>query len=217
MKIVVIGAGSVGKTLVNMLSSEKHNVSLIELDAAKAKEAANESDALVIQGDATDISVLKDAGIEKANALVAVTEDDKTNLMVSEIAKSMETERIIARVNTPENEQLFIKLGITSVVPVVGITVAAIDKLLKGGDIKLIAEMGKGQVEVIESKLTEKSELVGNPAVIRNAIIGSIYSDGEIMLPDKKTILKKGDVLTIITKSDNVKNINRLVGGDTGD
>jgi len=216
MKIIIAGAGDVGKTLVNMLSSEKHSVSIIEIDEEKAKSIAKDTDALVIEGDSTDIAVLKDAGIEYADALIAVTNDDKTNLMACEIAKSMSTDKIISCVNNPENEQLFTKLGISDVAPVVDLIVTRIDNLLKTDiikKIKLMGELDKGKVEVLQVKLDDTSVLIDNETIMKNAIVGAIYRDGEILLPTDKTKFMKGDVLTIITKAEYAEDTKKLASG----
>ena len=88
MKIIVVGGGEIGTTLTTILSAEKHDVSVIENDPERAKEIASDTTALVLKGDGVDLDILKQAGIEKCDAIVATTGDDKVNLMVCQIAKS---------------------------------------------------------------------------------------------------------------------------------
>ncbi|MFH1591097.1 MAG: NAD-binding protein [archaeon] len=213
MRIIVIGGGEVGKAFANMLSSEKHIVSLIESDEAHAKELSNSTDALIIHGDATQMQILKDAGIEKADAVAAVTNDDKTNLMVCEIAKSLEITKVVARVNNPENEELFTKLKVTDLVPVVGITVTRLRQLLSSTGERVIATLGSGNIQVFEITLDEDSKLIGKPAIIKDAVIGTIYRNGDLIIPESSTTLEKGDVLIVLAKSGHVDKLRKLIAG----
>ncbi|MBW2980842.1 NAD-binding protein [Candidatus Woesearchaeota archaeon] len=215
MKVVIVGAGESGRTLANMLSSENQEVSLIEKEEKIAEDTAKEIDALVIKGDATEYSILKDAGIEKADAVIALTDDDKTNLMVCEIAKSSKITKILSRVNSPKNEELFTKLGITSVVPLVSLEITKIKNMLEPGRERVIAELGEGDVQVIEATLGEKSRLIGrDEASIKGAVIGAIYREGDIVIPEKGAKLKEGDVLVIIAKSKGIDKITKLISGE---
>ncbi|MBW2967291.1 NAD-binding protein [Candidatus Woesearchaeota archaeon] len=212
MDILIVGGGEVGLTAANMLSTKEHDLVLIESDEARAKEVANSIDAMVIHGDGTDISVLKDAGGSKVDALVAVTEDDKTNLMVCEIAKSLGIKKILARVNKPENEELFTKLGITGVVPVVGLAVTSIKNLLmEKRSERVIHELGGGSVQVLAITIPAESKLIGKPAEIKNAVIGALYRNGEIILPTKATKMQEGDVMILTAKTKNLKSVNTQI------
>jgi trk system potassium uptake protein TrkA len=213
MKVVIVGAGESGRTLANMLSSQKHEVSLIEREERVAEDVAKEIDALVIKGDATEYSTLKDAGIENANAVIAITDDDKTNLMVCEIAKSSKIKKIISRVNNPKNEELFTKLGVSSIVPLVNLEITKIKNMLEPGRERVLAELGEGDVQVIEATIGEKSKLINKEAIIKGAVIGAIYRSGEIVIPGKGTKLNEGDVLVIIAKSKEIDRITKKIAG----
>jgi trk system potassium uptake protein TrkA len=197
-----------------MLSTKEHDLVLIESDDKRAKQVANMIDALVIKGDGTDIAILKDAGAEEADAIVAATADDKTNLMVCEIAKSLGIKKIIARVNKSENEELFTKLGITGVVPIVSVAVTTIKNLLMADMAeRVIYELGRGEVQVVAITIPKGSHLVGRPAEIKNAIIGVIYRNGELILPKHGTTIKEEDVLVLTAKTDHLRKITREIYG----
>lgn len=214
MKVIIIGAGDVGRTLASLLVSEKHEVSIIEIKPDKAKELAQKTDALVLAGDGADISILKDAGSETADALIATTSDDKANFMICEVAKSAGIEKIVSVINTPKNEELFTKLGITQIVSSVRTTVTHIKRLLyEFGEEHVIAQLGEGEVQVVEISVGEKSSLVDKPAKITGAVIGAIYRTGELIIPNEKTLIKKGDVLIIILKKTDLQKIKKLIGG----
>ena len=213
MKIIVVGAGKTGTALVNMLSSEKHDVTLIEKEEAISKEIANKTDTLVIKGDATDINILKEAGIEKADAIIAITNDDKTNLMICEIAKSTKVKKVIARVNNPGDEELFTKLGVDSIIPIVGMTITKIKRALEEDGGQIIAQLGNGDVQVIAATIEKGSRLIGKTPGLKNAVIGTIYRNGELIIPTARTKLKEGDVLVITVKTKNSKGVLRRISG----
>lgn len=213
MRIIVIGGGEIGKTTANLLSSEKNTVSMIEQDELIAKAIAENSDFKVVHGDATDLTILNDAGFEKTDVIISVTNDDKTNLMVCQIAKSHNIKKVIARVNTPGNEELFTKLGVHSIIGVAGMAVTAIKRELSGSNERVLAQLGGGDVQLVEVTIEEKSNLIGKPPEIKGAVIGAIYRNGEIILPDNRNKLAKGDVLIIILKSKNIKDIRKLLAG----
>jgi len=214
VKLIIVGAGDVGTTLANLLSAEKHEICIVELDSKKAEKLAQKTDALVVQGDGADISILKDAGIETADALVAATSDDKSNFMICEVAKSVGTKKIISVINTPKNEELFTKLGITQIVNSVRNTVTSIKRLLyEFGEEHVITQLGDGDVQVIEISVGNESKLLNQPAEIPGVVIGTIYRNGELIIPDKKTLIKVGDVLIIVVKKTELQKVKTLIGG----
>lgn len=212
MKILLIGGTPTALTLSNLLG-EENEVTIIERDPEKAKQIAEETPSLIVAGDGSDISVLTDAGIEQTDAIVATT-DDKTNLMICEIAKSMNVERIIALVNEPKNEELFQKLGVSQLVSVVGTNVTAIKRLLSQvGQERIIAQLGEGEVQVVEQTVSKDSSLVGKPAKIENASIAAIYRSGELMIPNGDNNFEEGDVVLLVAKTEHIKKINDLITG----
>lgn len=214
MKIIIVGGGEIGLTTANVLSTKEHDIVLIESDDKRAKQVANSIDAMVIKGDGTDIATLKDAGAGEADAIVAATNDDKTNLMVCEIAKSLNMKKIISRVNKSENEELFTKLGITGIVPTVGIAVTSIKNLVIGSQTeRVIYELGKGEVQVMAITIPKEGIIVGKSAEINGAIIGVIYRDGELILPKESTKLKEGDVIVLTARTSDIQSVRKQIYG----
>ncbi|MFO7710731.1 MAG: TrkA family potassium uptake protein [Candidatus Woesearchaeota archaeon] len=217
MRIIVIGAGEIGKSLVKMLSKEKHEVILIDQSNDLVKDIANQIDILVIKGDATQLSILRDAGIEKSQGVVAVTNDDKTNLMISEIALSSGIKRVISRVNTPGNEELFTKIGVNTLIPTVNLAVTEIKNALMRDDeneqkSRFIAPLGVSDAEIIEVTVNSKSSLIGKETIIPKGVISAIYRNGDILIPlGKQYEIKEGDVLVITAKTKDVGEIIKLV------
>lgn len=212
MKIIIIGGTPTALTLSNLLG-EEHEITIIEKDPEKAKQIAEETPSLVVAGDGSDVSVLKDAGLEQVDAIVA-TADDKTNLMICEIAKSEKIKKIISLVNEPKNEELFQKLGVTQLVSAVGTNVTAIKRLLSQiGEERIIAQLGQGEVQVVEQTVSKESSLIGKPTKIENASIAAIYRSGELMIPNGDHNFEEGDVVLIVAKTEDINKINDLITG----
>lgn len=212
MKIIIIGAGTTGLILANLLADE-HDVVLVEKDEAVAKESAEKTEALVVHGDGSDISLLQEAGIKEADALVATT-DDKTNLMISQIAKGEEVGKIIAVVKDPKNEELFTKLGVNLIVSSVGTNVTAVRRLLyQVGDVRVVAQLGSGDVQIVELNVAEKSPLIGKEPVLKNASIGAIYRGGELIIPRNSTPIESGDLLVVFVKTKDLPAVSQLITG----
>lgn len=210
MKIIIVGGNATGITLANLLGDE-HEISIIESDEEVANKIANDISALVIHGDGTDMTVLNEAGLTEADAIITAV-DDKTNLMICEIAKSENVNKIISLVYDPQNEELFTKLGITHLVSVVGTNVTDIKRqLYQVGDERIIAQLGAGDVQIIELAVSAMSQLVGQPPVLEDARIAVVYRSGEMIIPDEKTIINENDVLVVVMKTKDLPRISAII------
>ncbi|MFC1697950.1 potassium channel family protein [Nanoarchaeota archaeon] len=214
MKILIIGGNQIGRTLVGSLSEQKHDMCIIESEEKIAKEVANKIEALVINGDPTDLAILKDAGFNEKDAVIAVTNDDKTNLFVCEIAKSEKIPKIISVVNNVGNQELFTKLGISTMIPIVDMVVTRVNRSLREEfGVSILSSLGGGALEILEVSVQDKSHLIGQKAEIEGFVIGAIYRKGKLMISKHETVIEEGDVLIVIIESKNVEKILNLVAG----
>lgn len=210
MKIIIVGASQTGVTLANLMG-EDHDITILEVDSEKAKKLSEETAALVILGDACDLSALQEAGLSEADAVVA-TSDDKTNLMVCEIAKNEKIKKVVSLVNDPKKEELFTQLGITQIVSVVGTNVTEIKRLLyQVGDERIIAQLGKGEVQIIEQTVSKNSELIGQKTFVNGANIAALYRSGEIIIPHADTVIEENDVVIVVVRTEDVEKVNKLI------
>ncbi|HII71292.1 TPA: hypothetical protein HA265_00890 [Candidatus Woesearchaeota archaeon] len=210
MKIMIIGGSETGLDLANLLG-EEFDMTIMEKDEEKAKNIANKTQALVIHGDGTDVSVLDEAGLAKMDAIIATTREDSTNLMVCEIAKNENVKKIITIVNSPKNEELFTKAGVSSIVSVVGTNITAIKQALhRFGDENVLMQWG--DMELIQESVSEKSPLVGRPPKIDGGIIAGVSRKGSISLPDDGP-LEAGDVILVSVKTKEVLDVLRIIRG----
>ena len=212
MKIIIVGGGSNGLTLANLLGDE-HEIVLIEQNEDLAKDISGKTQAMVIQGDGSDISILKKIDLSTVDAIVT-TVDDKTNLMICQIAKNEKIKKIIALVKEPKNEELFTQMGIKSIVSGVGTNVTAMSRLLSQvGNVRIIAQLGEGQMQIVELVIAEGSQLVGKPAKLKNASLSAIYRGGELIIPNDDTVLAEGDLLLVVAKTKDLPDVTNIIEG----
>lgn len=161
MKVVVAGAGNIGRYLAEDLARRGHEVTLIELaDTVLAK--MNPERVTAIRGDACAPPVLERAGVREADVVVAATGDDEDNLVVSLLAKEeFAVPRVIARVNHPTNEWLFDEQwGVDVAVSPPHLLTALVEEEVSTGDLVSIMRLQRGQVELVEVRLDERSPAI---------------------------------------------------------
>ncbi|GAK49620.1 TrkA-N domain protein [Candidatus Moduliflexus flocculans] len=116
--IVIAGCGRIGAFLANTLSRRGHNVVIIDRDDAAFSWLSGEFSGFKVEGDAIEFAVLKQSKVEKADVVVAVSEDDNTNLMVAQIAKTLfQVPKVIARVFDRQKEEIYRQSGIEIICP----------------------------------------------------------------------------------------------------
>jgi trk system potassium uptake protein TrkA len=210
MYIIVIGCGRIGKALATHLINEGHEVVIIEQDEERAKTIAEAMDVIVIHGDASNTEIMKDSGVERADAAAVLSPDDNINLAICQMLKKYNVPKIVARVNDPSKKDLYIGLEITAAISIVSAAVSQFKNALTKEIGRSMMSIAGGNAEVIEVKATnerldgKKIKDVGLP---NGATIGMIYRNGEVIICSKETILKKDDVLTVITKTDVIKDV----------
>jgi len=209
---IIVGGGPIEKDLANILSQEGYDVVLIEKDEDKAKKIAETVNCLVIWGDATNADILKEAKIEIADGIAILTNDDNTNMMISQLAKKFNVESIVVRVNDPAKRELFIPLKITAAISPTSVLVSYFKNALVKGSSKSIMSLANGRAEIIEFPIPEeldgkKIEEIGMSKDVR---VGCIYRNGDILIAHGKVVLNKGDVISVIARTDAVKEASKI-------
>ena len=129
--IIIIGCGRLGANLANTLSNENGNVLIMDTAKHAFRRLSADFGGLAVVGDGIDLDALKSAQIEKASAVIAVTNDDNTNIMIAQLARDMfHVQRVIARLYDPERETVYQELGIDTICPAV-LSAKEVDKLLE--------------------------------------------------------------------------------------
>jgi len=214
MYIIVIGGGSIGKSLVNHLISEGHEVVIVERDDDRSKSLAENLDAIVIHGDGSSTDILKDAGIERADGVAVLTSDDNTNLTICQILKKFNVPKIVAKVNEPDKKDLYISLEITAAISIVSAAVSQIKNVLTKDRGRSMMSIAGGNAEVIEIKVTNSKldgKKVRNIGLPYGALIAVVYRKGEVIIASDDTILNKDDVLTVVTKTDVIQDVTTIL------
>ncbi len=217
-RVVVIGAGNVGLSVARSLEGQRERVrvKVIERDRARAEAAADALErTIVLHGDGMESEILAEAGIEKADAVLAVTDDDKVNLLVSVRAKAMGCKIAIALINDPSLAPLMEHLGIDAHINPRATTVSSILRHVRHGRVRSIYTIGDGEAEVIEAQVLSTSPMagkaIGEVDFPEGALVGAVLKGGKLVKPVGSTVLETGDLLVIFALKNDVPEVERLL------
>lgn len=206
MYLIVAGGGKVGANVASSLLEMGHEVTLVEQRRDRFEALEEEFGPIVLQGDATEIHVLEQAGIERPPDLVlAVTGDDEDNLVIAQIAKeTYGVPKAIARVNDPRNQQHFDLLGITQTVSATaGILGLVEHELPQHGLVKLL-ELRQEGLEVVEMQIAGNSPAAGRRiaglSLPDGALLVSVTRNGVGEIAVGETVIRPGDLVIAILK-----------------
>lgn len=213
--VIILGGSDIGIQTASFLNKLNIKTKLIEMNKQKCEKIAELlPQTLVINGDGTNIELLKEEGIETIDGFVAVTGYDEENLLVSLLAKHLGTKKVIAKISRTNYIPILEKIGINAVVNPRIITASAILRFLKQGELISQTLLKEGEAEVIEliaqkgSKIINKNlKTISLPA---NSIIGAIIRKGEIIIPHGEDFINEGDKVIIFTKITEIKKIEQL-------
>ena len=167
MRIIVIGAGKVGYTLAEHLTQEEHDVTVIDKDDAVIERCSGSLDVICMKGNGANAKVLLEAGVDKANIVIASTESDESNMLACLIAKRLGAQYTIARIRDPEfNESQTLlqnELGIDVAINPERATALEISRLLRYPFAGSIESFARGLVEMVEFRAQETDRIVGIP------------------------------------------------------
>jgi len=219
MKVVVAGAGNMGRHLALDLSARGHEVTLIEQETAPAARARHDlpETVRVVLGDACEPYVLEEAKLGEADVMVAATGDDEDNLVVSLLAKQeFAVPRVLARVNHPENEWMFTEQwGVDTAVSPPHILTALVEEAVSVGDIVRLLKLQRGKVTLVELTLQQGSEVVGRPMYelrlpLDSAIVAIVRAE-HVVIPQPETVLAAGDEVMAIATPEVEEDLRRAL------
>jgi trk system potassium uptake protein TrkA len=216
-RIIILGGGNIGLSLAHLIEASKHDVSVkvIEHGAERARLAAETMPGTaIILGDCLDPEILAEANVSMTETVVAVTDDDETNILGSLLAKRYGAERAVTLINKTTYSPLITTLGIDVVVSPRAITVSTILQHVRRGRIRAVHSLGDGFAEVIEADALETSPLVGKPLkeakLPRGVIVGAVVHDDQVIIPSGDTIINPDDRIIILAAADVVKKVEKL-------
>ncbi len=223
-KILIIGGGNIGYNLAKNIEEtlEGVRVKIVEKNKLRAEYLANElNNTIVINGDGLDEEVLLEANLDEAETVLALTNDDEDNLMVSVLVekfakdqKNIEDKRTMALINKPNYSLLQSSLKIDDLIDPRMNTVSSILKHVHKGTIENAYTISDGEYEVIEAEIIETSELINKelkdanlPDQIR---IGAVLRDKKVIIPKSDFIFKNDDQIVLIVKKDTISVVENL-------
>jgi len=219
MRTIVVGGGKVGYYLVKALKEKKHQVVLIEKDAKICEKIAEELQVDVICGDGSDVEVLKDAEIEEAEVVAAVTGKDEENLVICQMAKvNFNINETIARINNPKNIAIFEALGVDKTVCSTQVICNLVEGEFNSEPLKIIESINKGEMILVEAKIDKdsawKDKSIGQLSIPKECLILSIIRSEKVIFPRGSVDIKEGDKVLIITNTDKKNDVEKsIIGG----
>jgi len=222
MKIIIIGDGKVGSTLAEQLSREKHEVTLIDTHDVPLTRSNNDLDVMVVEGDGASHEVQLEAGVDKADLVIASTGADELNLLCCLIAKKLGARHTIARVRNPnyfkELDMIKDDLGLSMSINPEQETAAEMARVLRFPSAIKIDTFAKGHVEILKMNVAAGSPLDGlalyEMGKFRAKVLICAVERGErdVFIPSGEFRLQAGDRISIIAAPHDAQSFFRQVG-----
>ncbi|MEJ5217248.1 Trk system potassium transporter TrkA [Cognatishimia sp. D5M38] len=218
-RVVLIGGGNVGRMVAQKLEDlpgRAIRAKMIERDRKIAERSAEALErTIVLNGDGLDASLLQEAGATRADAVLAVTDDDKTNILGAVRAKSMGCKLAVALINDPTLVPLMAPLGIDAYINPRATTVSSILRHIRHGRVRDVYSLGDAEAEIIEAEVLSTSPIAGKQ--IRDidfpegVLIGGIKQGDQIIKPNGGTRVNEGDIIALFALSQDVGQVESLL------
>ena len=225
LNIIIVGCGKVGMTLIEQLSKEGHDITIIDKNVAKVQEMSNLYDIMGLVGNGASYSVQMEAGIENADLIIAVTASDELNLLCCTVAKQVGDCAAIARVRTPDYSKeagyLREKLGLTMIINPeleASLETARILYLPTALEVNSFAH---GQAEIVKFKIPEGNLLDGmtiatlGKSITNEILICAIEREGEVYIPGGNFQMAKNDIVSFVAPRRHIRSFLKKIGFKT--
>ncbi|WP_425102118.1 Trk system potassium transporter TrkA [Tropicibacter sp. S64] len=217
-RIVILGGGNVGLAVAQRLerAKERVRVKVIERDRKSAERAAEALErTIVLHGDGLDAALLSEAGVERADAILCVTDDDKSNMLAAVRAKAAGCPMAISLVNDPTLVELMDPMGIDAWINPRATTVSSILRHIRHGRVSRVYSIGDAEAEVIEAEVLSTSSMAG--ARLREidfpegVLVGAIRQGDKIVKPTGGLQIQAGDHVVLFALAKDVPEVERLL------
>ena len=216
MKTVLVGLGKVGKNIAAELAREKHDLVVVDINKDCVDDISTNYDALGITGNAVSLEVLKEAHVDDADLLIAVTDSDENNMLSCLFAQKLNKNiKTIARVRNPiyssQSQYLKTMLGITSTINPEVVTAREIARLLKFSNVVQVETFPKGRVELISLPVKSEMPIVNKKIKEISSIIGDsalfvgVQRGEETIIPHGDTEIEENDTVSVILRGDDTR------------
>ena len=217
-RIILIGGGNVGLRIAKSLEDSENRVraKIIEKNRIRAELAASSLErTIVLHGDGLDSGLLEEANVSKTDTIMAVTDDDKTNMLAAVRAKSRGCKKAIALINDPTMSPLMDPLGIDAYINPRSTTVSSILRHIRHGKVKNVYSIGDAEAEIIEAQVMSTSPIAGSRIGAidfpEGVIVGGILKHGEMVKPSSQSKIEEGDVIALFALSKDISEVERLL------
>lgn len=214
--VLIVGGGNVGLHVAKMLERESHiRVRLIERDAERANKAvAAVKRSIVIQGDGLNPDILTEGGVNRADFVIAITDDDKSNLLISNLAKRAGARHALALINSPELAGLASDMRVDTVLDPRALTVSQILLRIRRGRILGLQSLEDGMAEVAEGVTLESSSLIGKSLGYEDLPEGTtaaaVVRDGQVLMAGEDVIVRPEDHLILFYEAEMVRSVEKF-------
>lgn len=208
MNIVIVGDGKLGYTLTAQLSKEGHDVTVIDNKSENLEQTSNLQDVFCVEGNGVSYAVQMEAGVPKADLLIAATSRDEINMLCCMVAKKLGAQNTIARVRDPEYQEqmLFLKeeLGLSMTVNPEKIAAVEISRMLRFSGAIDVDSFAKGRVEIVEFRVKEDSPLAGlsleqmHRSIHPRVLVCVASREEEVFIPKGDFVIQAGDKLSVV-------------------
>ena len=220
MYMIIVGGGSVGYHLCKALLKEGHEVLVLDKDAARCESFEDELGSVCVRGDGCEVATLAEAGVSRAEVFIAATDEDEDNLVACQVAKhKFGVPRTIARVNNPENEKIFRKLGVDCPISVTTLILEHIEEKIPTHPLIHLLAMGDEKMEIVEVRILEGSKSVGKSMkellLPSDSILALLIRNGQKpQVPTADTVLEVNDRIIALTTTDSEAALQEELASD---
>ena len=214
MRIIIAGGGYLGQIIANQLIAEGHDVVVIEKDKDRASKLAGELDCSVIAGDAAFPNILKSAGAENADYVIAATGSDKDNLIIGVVARNLGVKNVIVMLNDIQFESIALSLGLYHIIAPARLSALQAISMIKGMDIANLSMIIKGDARFYLGVAGESVDglKVSELKIPGESMIVAVYRGETFLLPKGDLVIKKGDEILVITREDKLDKVREFFG-----
>ncbi len=221
MYIVIAGAGLVGRGLAERLVEARHDVVVIDQDRDVCEQVASNTGALALNGSATNIEILEQAGLDRADVAVASMRIDADNLAFSLLAKGFDVPRVIARMRDPRYESAYKKAGVRTTVRVVDVFVNQMLLEIEESGLRQVASFGAGHASIVVDTIPEGSQaagrtigqVAGDSGFPAACVITGIYrtDSGQFIIPRGGARLEAGDRVFLVAGKGSLRKASKFL------
>lgn len=216
-RVLIVGAGNVGLAVARQLEADPRGMraTVIERDRVRAEAAADIlKRTVVLHGDALDPMILDEGGVGAADAILALTDDDKTNLLSSALAKQGGARLAIALTNDAVFSGLADAFNVDATINPRATTVSSILRHVRRGRIRQVYSIGEGEGEVIEAQVLTTSTIAGKrlreASFPVGAIVGAVMTREGLKMPEGDLLIAEGDTLVVFALRDAVRQVEQM-------